>query len=111
MRGARQAIGRLERRTARRRPRTRSLLVRRRDIWGGAVTLAGTRIPVYLLEDFYEEVPSVETMLKWYPGLTRAQLCAALTFARRHPTEVRKDRDRQLAALREVEAELYESAE
>ena len=105
MHSARQALGRLVRRAVAGRIRARPLLVRRPDIWGGALIIAGTRLPVYIVVDYYHESGrSIAAVIEGWPWLTAAQVRAAVDFARHYPEEVHRDRARDLEAWAQLEA-------
>src|SRR5438046_665697 len=50
-------------------------------VCGGAPRVAGTRIPVWLLEGFRRDGMSKEQLLAAYPQLTQQQLADAQAFA------------------------------
>lgn len=50
-------------------------------VFGGAAVIAGTRIPVFMIEDMYNEGVSVEMLLDYYPNLSEGQVFAALAYA------------------------------
>jgi len=55
---------------------------------GGAWVLKGTRMPVSLIFENLETGASIDDILAWYDGLSRAQVKAVIEFAARsldHP--------------------------
>ena len=57
-------------------------------VCGGEARVAGTRIPVWVLERFGQLGTTTEQLLSYYPSLTRAALDAALSYARQNPDEI-----------------------
>ncbi len=53
------------------------------DILLGKPVIAGTRIPVYLILNLLASGYSYERILEAYPGLTKEDITAALTYAER----------------------------
>lgn len=51
------------------------------DILLGKPVIAGTRIPVYLILNLLASGYSYERIIEAYPGLTREDITAALSFA------------------------------
>src|SRR5687768_1583688 len=68
------------------------------ELWGGAATVAGTRIPVFLIEDYYKEASDIFVVLDCYRSLTPANIYTALAYAQRFPGRVQGDRARHLMA-------------
>jgi uncharacterized protein (DUF433 family) len=59
-------------------------------VCGGAARIRGTRIPVWLLEEFRRGGYAQADILEMYPHLEVGQVEAALTFAQRHATEMNR---------------------
>jgi uncharacterized protein (DUF433 family) len=57
-------------------------ITRRADVMNGAYCLAGTRMPVYVINRCMK-VWSIEKMQAEYPGITREQIATALAFRSR----------------------------
>ena len=51
------------------------------DVWDGMATVAGSRVPVFMVADLEAEGETVDDIHKRYPHLTRADLYAALSYA------------------------------
>jgi len=48
----------------------RRSVVRRSDRWSGAATIAGTNLPVFLVEDYFREAGSFDAVVARYSSLT-----------------------------------------
>lgn len=83
-------------------PRTSNPLGVTRDpeIWGGAAVVADSAIPVFMVEDLYNENGRVEDVLESYPWLTRAAVLRALAYAAEDAHLVAADRARHAEAVR-----------
>ena len=56
------------------------LIERRIDLWGGAAVLAGTRIPIFAIEDAFQD-RGMEAVLESYPTLTKGDVYFALAYS------------------------------
>lgn len=64
-------------------------------VFGGAARIAGTRIPVFFLEDIYlHEEGGLEAVLSAYPSLSAADVFAAMSYSHVYPAAVERDRRR-----------------
>ena len=68
-------------------------VVRDPAIWGGKAVIAGTRIPVFLIQDWLQNGWTVAGLLDTYPHLPQAHVLAALEYSVQHPARVHDDRD------------------
>jgi uncharacterized protein (DUF433 family) len=59
-------------------------IVRNPEILLGKPVVRGTRIPVYVIVDLVAAGLSVEQIVDDYPGLTEADVEAAIAYASRH---------------------------
>jgi len=59
----------------------RQYIVSDPQIMDGLPVFAGTRIPVYIILDYFAEGLGIEDILKDYPGLDRDKIRMALKFA------------------------------
>lgn len=57
-------------------------------ICGGAARIAGTRVPVWLLEDYRKQGLTEAELLAAYPGLTAENLVHAWAYVREHRDDV-----------------------
>lgn len=57
-------------------------------VCGGAACLAGTRIPVWILEQYRRSGASNAELLRSYPGLQAENLVHAWAYARSHRNEI-----------------------
>jgi len=67
--------------------------------WGGAAVVAGTRIPVFMIQDMYAETQSLPEVLACYPSLDLADLLSALAYAEHASGLVAEDRARHEMAV------------
>jgi uncharacterized protein (DUF433 family) len=68
-----------------------ALPVRRQSgVLGGVAVVAGTRVPVVLVEKVYRE-GGVAAVREAYPDLTDAEIFGALFFASEYPEEIERD--------------------
>lgn len=56
-------------------------IVRDAVVWGGRAVIEGTRIPVFVIADQFDESGSIEAVLETYPELKRADVHVALAYA------------------------------
>lgn len=63
-------------------------------VCGGSARIAGTRIPVWLLEALRRSGRTEDDLLCAYPSLTPKDLAHARRYAQQHPEEL----DREIAA-------------
>ena len=57
---------------------------RSQHVVSGAWVFRGTRVPIRALFENLESGATVDEFLKWFPGVSREQVCAVLTFAEQH---------------------------
>ena len=69
-------------------PRTALQIEKRPEVCGGEACLAGTRIPVWLLEHARRLGTSREQLLRSYPTLTAESLAEAWNYAQMHLQEI-----------------------
>jgi len=72
-------------------------IVRDASIWGGRAVIEGTRIPVFVLVDQFDQSGTIEGVLEAYPELKRADVHVALAYAELDDVGVSRDRDTYLA--------------
>jgi uncharacterized protein (DUF433 family) len=72
------------------------------EVWGGAAVIAGSAIPVFMVEDLYNHANRIEDVLEEYPWLSRADVLRALAYAADEPYLVAADRGRHEAAVRDA---------
>jgi uncharacterized protein (DUF433 family) len=70
------------------------------DIWSGAAVVVGSAIPVFLIENIFNETERVGDVLEVYPWLTKAEVLRALAYAADDAYLVRADRQRHEDAIR-----------
>jgi uncharacterized protein (DUF433 family) len=75
---------------------------RKPSVWAGAAVIAGSAIPVFMVEDLYNEEQRVETVLEAYPWLRRDEILRALAYAEAYKETVAEDRERHERAIREA---------
>ena len=68
-------------------------VVRNPGVWGGKAVIAGTRLPVFLIQQWMEGGWTVDDLLSAHPHLTEAQVQGALAYCAEHPERVREDRE------------------
>jgi uncharacterized protein (DUF433 family) len=56
-------------------------IMRDAGVWGGRAVIEGTRIPVFVIADQFDELGSIEAVLESYPELKRADVHVALAYA------------------------------
>ena len=71
-------------------------------VCGGYPVIRNTRIPVYIVVDFYQELGDVEKVAEVYPNVTPEQIRGALDFYAAHPARVDEDRERNERAWAEI---------
>jgi uncharacterized protein (DUF433 family) len=69
------------------------------EIWGGAAVIAGSAIPVFMVEDLYNDNYRVEDVLENYPWLSKGDVLRALAYAADAPHLVAADRARHAEAI------------
>lgn len=72
---------------------------RTRNVWGGAAVISGSAIPVFMVEDLYNDEKSVEDVLDAYSWLSRAEILQALAYAATYREQVAEDRSRHERAV------------
>jgi len=60
-------------------------------VGGGYPQLRGTRIPVWVILDYFRQLGSVEQVRELFPYLTCAQVQGALDYYAEHPARVDED--------------------
>lgn len=71
------------------------------DVLGGKAVIAGTRIPVWVIEDVYLE-EGLGGVLEAYPGLTDDEIRGAILYAREYGREaIARDRQAYYESLPE----------
>jgi uncharacterized protein (DUF433 family) len=71
-------------------PRKHSPIVRLPGVCGGDPCIAGTRIPVWVLERARQLGASQEKLLRMYPDLCAQDLANAWRYVRSHATEIER---------------------
>ena len=61
-------------------PRDR-IITHNQNVWGGMATVAGSRVPVFMIADLKAEGQTESDIQKRYPHLTLADIYAALSYA------------------------------
>jgi uncharacterized protein (DUF433 family) len=74
-------------------------IVRDAAVWGGRAVIDGTRIPVFVIVDQFDESRTIEGVLQAYPELKGADVHVALAYAELDHEGVTRDRDTYLAAV------------
>lgn len=64
-------------------------------VQGGSACVDGTRIPVWIIVHWSRCGLSVAEIAQDYPGLSQADIQAALEYARLHPEEIERDLAKQ----------------
>lgn len=67
-------------------------IVRNAVVWGGRAVIEGTRIPVFVIADQFNESGSIKAVLEAYPELKRADVHVALAYAELDHDGVAHDR-------------------
>jgi uncharacterized protein (DUF433 family) len=57
---------------------------RSQAVMSGAWVFRGTRVPVKALFENLESGATIDEFLEWFPGVTRKQVLAVLTYAEQH---------------------------
>jgi len=70
-----------------------SRIERRPDLWGGKAVIAGTRIPVFMVQARLDAGWSPVEIRAAYPRLTDADLQAVTQYARACPARLAEDRN------------------
>jgi type III restriction enzyme len=65
-------------------------IVKTKGVCGGKARIAGTRIPVWSIENARRSGCSVAAIVKMYSGLTNELVEAALSYASDHPREINR---------------------
>lgn len=84
------------------RMKTPAGIARSTEIWGGAAVIAGSAIPVFMVEDLYNEAGRVSDVRENYPWLSEAEVMHALRYAAEAPEAVAADRERHERAIRDA---------
>ena len=71
-------------------------------VCGGYPVIRNTRIPVYIVVDFYRELGDVEKIVEMYPHVGKETIQGALDFYAAHPARVDEDRERNERAWAEI---------
>jgi uncharacterized protein (DUF433 family) len=74
-------------------------IVRDPAVWGGRAVIEGTRIPIFVIVDEFDESESIEGVLGAHPELKRADVHVALAFAELDAEGITRDRDTYLADI------------
>ena len=65
-------------------------IVRDPKVLDGEATIAGTRIPVWVIMAAWRIRPDLDDILRAYPSLTPALVEEALAYGNAHPKEIEK---------------------
>lgn len=68
-------------------------------VWGGRAVIEGTRIPVFVIADQFDESGSIEAVLEAYPELKRADIHVALAYAELDHDGVAHDRQTYVGGI------------
>lgn len=82
----------------------------REGTWGGIAVVAGSSIPVFLMEGLYNCRGQVEDVTEAYPWLTPQAVRSALDYARDHRAEIDADAERQRLSWQRIWAEWHPPA-
>lgn len=63
-------------------------------VFGGAARIAGTKIPIFFIEEIYIHEGGIDAVLAAYPRLSAADVFAAMAYCQVYPAAVRRDRRR-----------------
>jgi uncharacterized protein (DUF433 family) len=74
-------------------------VMRDATVWGGRAVIEGTRIPVFVIVDQFNESGTIEGVLAAYPELKRADVHVALAYAELDHEGIARDRDTYLAGV------------
>lgn len=74
-------------------------IVRDATVWGGRAVIEGTRIPVFVVVDQFDESGTIEGVLEAYPELKRADVHVALAYAELDHDGVSRDRETYLTEV------------
>jgi uncharacterized protein (DUF433 family) len=66
-------------------------IVKVADVCGGAATIRGTRVPVWVLVEYARGGHSPAELQEFYPHLTLAQIYDALSYWHDHPDEIEEE--------------------
>jgi len=66
------------------------LIVKTKGVCGGKARVAGTRLPVWGIEESRQMGWSVEVLIEQYPALTEESILAAWEYARSHRREIER---------------------
>jgi uncharacterized protein (DUF433 family) len=74
-------------------------IVREATVWGGRAVIEGTRIPVFVIVDQFDESGTIERVLEAYPELKRADVHVVLAYAELDHEGVTRDRETYVAVI------------
>lgn len=74
-------------------------IVRDPEVLGGKAVIGGTRIPVFVIEDFYREKGSISDAHAAYPDLEESQVIGAILYAMQFAEGVNADREQYWASI------------
>jgi uncharacterized protein (DUF433 family) len=77
-------------------------ITRDKSIWSGMAVVIGTRIPVFLIDDLYNETGNIAEVLAAYPRLSEGDIFYALAYARDYAGLVSADRNKHYLAIAEA---------
>jgi type III restriction enzyme len=86
---------------------TRRLVDETPGIGGGFPQVRGTRIPVWVIVNYYRDLGSVEQVQELFPYLDRAQIQDALNYYAACPARVDEDRERNARTLAELQGHTW----
>ena len=76
-----------------------SRVTRNEGVWGGMATVAGSRVPVFMVADLEAEGETVRDICGRYPHLTPADIYAALSYAHAFDGIIAQERARYQEAI------------
>lgn len=71
-------------------------------VCGGYPVIRNTRIPVWMIVEFYRELGEIDRIAEMYPHVGKDRIQGALDFYAAHPDRVDEDRDRNERAYAEL---------
>jgi type III restriction enzyme len=76
-------------------------------VGGGYPQVRGTRIPVWVIVDYYRDLRDIGAIVELFPGLSRDQVQGVLDYYTACPERVDEDRAGNVRALAELQSRAW----